>query len=554
MNATHCLRLTAATLAALQLAACSSLDYRKTSETEVAELRKGPLARPQRSITGFSESLRCMDQTLAAYGVREVPILVEDINDATKKISVGARDMLVSAMHEMSARSQAVKLITFGPDVANLANFHANAESKTPYASVPVYDIRGSISQLDENLFKKQEEAGITINIFGAGAAKTADSSILALDLSVISARDYSAVPGVKASNSVLIYKEGMGVDGEAQYKKFGINYGQTLTRSEGKAQAARTLIELAAIELVGKLAKVPYWSCLGTDVTHPEVVHEINTWLHSMEANEELVGYFQKQLALRGIYNGPIDGETNEEFLPALVRLRKHFNLSAEPVIDIELFTAYLASDHRTLRPLRVALRAAPSKAASAPVPSAPAAAAASTAHAAATAPGGGAPVAAAAAAAAVPVPQPEAAARAATSAARIEITALTTITPDQPVALNVVASADMHLYCYLQDAQRRIVRFFPNRFQASSFVPAGSTLRFPGAMKFQINAPQRGQKEIVACFGSSRELDRELPATVYASDFAALSVQSLDDVHAAFTKAARQPFALGVFHVESK
>ena len=35
---------------------------------------------------------------------------------------------------------------------------------------------------------------GITINIFGAGAAKTGDSSILAVDLSVISARDYTAV------------------------------------------------------------------------------------------------------------------------------------------------------------------------------------------------------------------------------------------------------------------------------------------------------------------------------------------------------------------------
>ena len=492
---------------------------------------------------------RCSPPTACAT----VPIIVEDINDATKKISVGARDMLVSAMNEMSARSKAVKLITFGPDVANLANFLVNAESKTRYAAVPAYDIRGSISQLDENLFKKQEDIGITINVFGGGAAKTADSSILALDLSVISARDYSVVPGVKASNSVLVYKEGQGVDAEAIYKKFGINYGQTLTRSEGKAQAARALIELATIELIGKLAKVPYWSCLGTDVTHPEVVHEINNWLHSMEANEELVGYFQKQLALRGIYNGPIDGETNEEFLAGLVRLRKHFGLSAEPVIDIELFTAYLASDHRTTRPLRVALRVAPPKPASAPVAAAPAAPAPAT-----PVPSGGAPVAAAAAPAAVPavVPatQQEAAARAATSAARIEITALTAIMPEQPVALNVVTSADMHLYCYLQDSSRRIVRFFPNRFQASSFVPAGSTLKLPGAMKFQINAPQRGQKETIACFGSSRELDRDLPATIYATDFAALSLQSLDDVHAAFSKAARQPFAFGVFHVESK
>jgi hypothetical protein len=301
----------------------------------------------------------------------------------------------------------------------------------------------------------------------------------------------------------------------------------------------------------MGKLAKVPYWSCLGTDVSHPEVAHEIASWLYAMEANEELVGYFQKQLALRGIYNGAIDGETNEEFLKALVRLRKHFGLSAEPVIDVELFTAYLSSDHRSTRPLRVALRVAPPTAqAAAPQAAAPQAAAPKPPAPPAAA---GAPVAAAVAAA--PAPQPEAAARAATTAARIEITAQSpSFAPDQPVALNVVTSVDMHVYCYLQDSSRRIVRFFPNRFQTSAFVPAGSTLRLPGAMKFQINAPQRGQKETVACFGSPRELDRDLPAAVYAADFAALSLQSLDDVHAAFTRTARQPFALGVFHVESK
>jgi hypothetical protein len=534
MNASHCLRLAAGSLAVLQLAACGTLDYRKTVENETAVLRVGPQSRPERNITGFSEALRCMDRTLAAYGVRDVPMLVEDINDSTKKVSVGARDMLISAMHEASARSQAVRLITFGPDVANLANFHANAESKAPYAAVPVYDIRGSISQLDENLFKKQEEAGITINVFGAGAAKTADSSILALDLSVISARDYTLVPGVKASNSVLVYKEGAGADAEAQYKKFGINYGQTLTRAEGKAQAARTLIELAVVELMGKLAKVPYWSCLGVDSTNPEVRNEIENWLHSMEATEELVGYFQKQLALRGVYRGPIDGATNEEFMAALVNIRTHYGLSAEPVIDVELFTAYLNTDHRDTRPLRVALKVAP---------------------AAATAPTAAAPAAPAAAAPAAAAASQQAATRAATTAARIEISAQApSFAPEQPVLLTVATNADMHLYCYLQDASRRIVRFYPNRFTPASFVPAGSVLKLPGTMKFQINAPARGQKETIACFGSAQELSTELPATVYASDFAPLGLQSLDDVHAAFTKASRQPFALGVFHVESK
>lgn len=506
-------RLAALAISSLLLGACGTLDYRKQVAEEVETIRTGPQARPTRSITGFTDSLRCMDSMLAAYGVRDVPILVEDIQDATKKVTVGGRDMLISAINELSARSQSVRLITFGPDVANLANFLANAEAKTPYASVPVYDIRGSISQLDEGLFKKQAEAGITIDLFGIGAAKTGDGSILALDLSVISARDYSLVPGAKANNSVLIYKEGAGVDGEASYRKLGINFGLTLTRNEGKSQAARSLIELAVIELIGKLAKVPYWTCLGAEASNPEVKHEITTYLYSMQANEELVGYFQKQMTLRGVYDGPIDGESNDAFVAALIELRRKHKLSAEAVIDIELLTAYLSTDYRTGAPLRVAFNT--------PAATAPAAAASSAAKA----------------------------------DLRLELlSGASSFKPGDNVKLTAVASANANLYCYLQDAGRRIVRFYPNRFTPSPAIAAGKAVQIPGQMRFQISAPTQGKKEIVACFAVTQDVTKHLPPEVFANDFEPMKVQSLDQIHAAFTKTTQGAFALGVVHVESK
>lgn len=522
MKNSKTIKLAASVLSALALSACGSLDFRKdvTEQTEV--IRTGPQARPARTITGFTDALRCMDSVLAAYGVRDLPILVEDIHDATKKITVGGRDMLISAIHELSARSQSVRLITFGPDVANLANFLANAESKTPYAAVPVYDIRGSISQLDEGLFKKQAEAGITIDWFGFGAAKTGDGSILALDLSVISARDYSLVPGAKANNSVLIYKEGAGVDGEAQYRKLGVNFGLTLTRNEGKAQAARSLIELAVVELMGKLTKTPYWMCLGTDVNNPEVKHEITTFLYSLQANGELVGYFQRQLALRGMYDGPIDGESNEAFVQGLLALRQRYGLSAEAVIDIELLTAYLATDHRTSGPLRVAFKVGEPKPA--------------------------------AAAAARPQSQP-AAAKAAAAPLQLELAApVTTFKAGDAVKLVATPSADANLYCYLQSANRSIVRFYPNRFTPSPAVAAGAQVQIPGQMRFMITAPGKGEKEIVACFAVASDVTKQLPADIFGVDFEPVRIKSLDEIHAAFDKTTRGAFALGVFHVESK
>jgi curli biogenesis system outer membrane secretion channel CsgG len=497
---------------ALLLSACGTTDFRRHVETEAVELRKGPQARPMRTVTGFTDALRCMDSMLAAYGVRDVPVLVEDVQDQTKKISVGARDMLISAVHEASARSQAIKLITFGADVGNLANFHANAESKKPYENVPVYDIRGSISQLDEGVSKKQAEGGITLGPFGVGAAKTGDGSIVALDLSVISASDYSLVPGVKASNSVLIYKEGVGVDADVEYKKLGLNFGMTLSRNEGKAQAVRALIELAVVELLGKLAKVPYWTCLGADPNNEEVRHEITTWLYSMQANDELVGYFQRQLTLRGLYSGPIDGESNEAFMDGLVRLRSNHGLSAEAVIDLELLSAYLATDHRTSAPLRVAF--------SRPTAAAPATAAPAKA-----------------------------------AELKLELVIQgTRFRPGEEVKLTATPNSDAHVYCYLQDAARKIVRFYPNRFAPNPRVAAHDALLIPGKMRFQITAPARGGKEIVACFATARDVARQLPAEVYATDFEPLNVGSLDEIHAAFSKVTRESFALGVVHVESK
>ena len=73
-------------------------------------------------------------------------------------------------------------------------------------------------------------------------------------------------LPGVTSRNSVVILKQGKGIDGDAAYHKFGINFSSALSKAEGNSQALRRLVELAVIELIGKLTKTPYWTCLGAD------------------------------------------------------------------------------------------------------------------------------------------------------------------------------------------------------------------------------------------------------------------------------------------------
>src|SRR5437868_4073159 len=82
------------------------------------------------------------------------------------------------------------------------------AEEKTAFQVIPQYGIRGSISQLDESVGKKTEGGGISVEGFiGVGKASTASTNVLGLDLTVMRTEDLSIVPGVTASNSVMILR-----------------------------------------------------------------------------------------------------------------------------------------------------------------------------------------------------------------------------------------------------------------------------------------------------------------------------------------------------------
>src|SRR5205823_6745320 len=304
-------------------------------------------------------------------------------------------------------------------------------------------DIRGSISQLDENLAKKQNEGSITIAGAGGGMAKSASSAILGLDLNVISTKDYALIPGVSVHNSVAIYKEGSGIDTEAEFKKFGISYGQSLTRAEGNAQALRTLVELASIELIGKLTKTPYWSCLHADPQNPAIVNELSDWFYAMSVDGELVSYMQKQLRLRGYYAGPVDGRPNPEFLSAVSRSRADLGLEAIQTVDLRFFSAFLNSTTRAPAPVVAEVKPTPAESLTLSINSA-------------------------------------------NNARKFK--------KGELYSLVIKPSRDTHIYCYLRDDNGKVQRFYPNRFAQDSFVHATGSLELPGKMRFQLIASDKG------------------------------------------------------------
>ena len=119
------------------------------------------------------------------YGVRDISMLVEDLSDQTGKVNAGTKDMLITAVSDMTRRSRAVKLIPFGNDSGNLISFLGAAGSQTAYNVIPQYDIRGSISQLDSSVVREQVGASLAASKWGLGASASVAGSILGIDLSV---------------------------------------------------------------------------------------------------------------------------------------------------------------------------------------------------------------------------------------------------------------------------------------------------------------------------------------------------------------------------------
>lgn len=503
---------------ALALAGCASLDTERVVREKIQTAKTGPQTAPYRSITSFSNGLRCMDTLMLEYGVRDVAVIVEDLADQTKKINAGTKDMLISAVSDMTRRSRAIRLVAYGQDSGNTIGFLYQALKRDQYAVIPPFALRGSISQFDDTVVRRNLDAGINLDRVAISGAATSQASVLGIDLTMLSTGDLSVLPGVGSRNSVILFKQGKGYDGEAQIRKFGINFSLSTATQEGQAQAVRTLVELASIELFGRLAKVPYWSCIGASDSDEAVQSEMRDWYESMAANpNEIIAYYQHQMRTRRVYDGPVDGIVNPQIKESVARYREALGLSREAKLTFDFFKAYLITDHE-----KVTAKVEPVPAAAA-APAGPATAAA-------------------------PTPPASLALKVGSLGdARV-------FAAGEPVRLRVQPSRDAHVYCYHQDENQQISRFFPNRFQKDSRVAAVQGLQLPGAMRFEIRMNAKASQETVACFATEQDVLANLPAPLRSGDFEPVKAASLEQIRDAFVAVTQGAMAQEYFHVRPK
>lgn len=495
-------RLTAAAVAFV-LSACAAPPPRPGVELQPAAA--GPRAAPQRNVTHFTEGLRCMDDMLHRFGVRDVSVMIEDMQDQSRRLGVGTRDMMISAFADMTRRSRGVRLVTFGQDNQNIVQLLSLVQRTSDFKVVPQYDIRGSVTQFDEDVAREQAGVGaaivsaITGPLFGVRFNRAQQSSVMGFDAGVISTADLSLVPGANSKNTVVVRRDETSAgDGMAQIRNSSLSFNFVVSRNEGVAQALRNMVELSTIELTGKLLRLPYWTCLNIDVQHPEVQREMQDWFVSMQGSVELARFFQEQLRFRKFYDGPSDGKPNAAYSAALAAYRHALGFASEGEPDFAVWQAFLLS----------AIPAPPKQ-----------------------------PF----------VAEKSAAADGGLIALTLQV-AKTRYRPGDAIELQVSASQAAYVYCYVQSpSSGKIQRIFPNRFARDPRIEANTPLAIPGEQGFKVAAGGEGAtQQVLGCLATAREVYNDLPPPLRWGDFEDIRLGSFEEIRDAFAQVAKAPVAL--------
>lgn len=321
------------------LAPCLEATAAAQSDPRAAAVHAGPGSRATRTVTSFADAMVCMDDLFLQYGKSDIGIISDGIPDATETIKLGARDIVISTLDTMSLKSGAFRFVDLDTADTNVASMQQLLRGSQATAE---YYIKGSISQVDQEVMADSKRAGIAIKQFSAGRSKDRLVSNISLELGVYNVRTRTLVRGVRAQNTIQLVRSGSGTDMEGLLPFASLVYEVKQDRSQGTHQTVRTLIELSMIELLGKFTKVPYWRCLALPSADPAARRAALEYFQAMKPAERLAAA-QSALNAAKYYEGESDGVASPLLSDAVARYRVATNLAAGPDVDFELYFNFL-------------------------------------------------------------------------------------------------------------------------------------------------------------------------------------------------------------------
>ncbi len=509
---------------ALVISACASTQTKNYMATSEARLAATPDALPQKAITNFSRPLQCMDEMFVRYNISDLRLGAQNILDPSSDIQTATKDMLITAMSEMSRKSNAVRFIVLGSDLFDITQFHQYHSH--PEFQSPDFFIRIAAPQVDKAAITQRTGFGLRFGgDFSGEYSKDRMVSIVTLDMNLGVVKTLEMVPGMSSSNSIAITRRGSSTDLAGAIKKFGALFQIGLDSSEGLNHSVRTLIELGSIELMGRLTKVPYWECLDVPSTSPLVQEQIRDWYLELDEQERRV-FVQSKLDALGYYDGKVDGNPSARLRRSIALFKKDNGLPADGRIDQGLYYR-LITDNTPIKKAYMPLITHKLKwttndeymdeeynfKAGDRIPK--------------------------------PVRQHT---KLEEDFAEPLIMTLDTGRGQNPifkagesVSFKIKTTADAYVYCYYQEAKGDIFKIFPNRFSPNALVSSNDDLVVPGSGQFQIKLEQRGDKENIMCMASYEDLDAKLPPVLSERSLQALPLKKMESVYHYYQQAAK-------------
>lgn len=454
---------------------------------------------PVKTITSFSQALRCMDELFMAYGKKNIVVTSAGMPDETGKVNTGTKEMLISTISKMTLKSNAFEFIDFHNKADDLANLFASTGDESRLR--PDYYIRGSITQMDDNAVRTNKGAGFSLPFLDLGVSKDDSFDVISMDMSVGEVASRRILPNTSTSNTMVIKKSGRSGEAGGKVMKLGLSFNVDISRSEGVGATTRALIELGLIETLGKFTQVPYWKCLDTDLTNPAIRSQALEDFEAMKEKDRILFVQRKLGGTMNRYRGPMNGVMNDALKSAIIEYQAAVHLVADGTLNFDLYASLIDDIQNQL--------AAVGKTPAEPVAYSPPAASVAT-----TGGQGGA------SAAAMP---------AFSLSLQTDRGARPTFKVGEYLNLSLSMNGNGTAYCYYEDATKVTARIFPNQFHADASLKSGTLMRLAtGGFKIRFDQPGR---ERVACIGADRELLVPSPL-VGARDLTPLKVKSVDDI----------------------
>jgi Domain of unknown function (DUF4384) len=329
---------------ALTLAGCAT-PYRPTGEdanfAAQASAANRPLIQPARSFSSYSSSLACMDHLLRDMRLPTTLITSKYIPDASGKVTVAAKEMVITALSQMSRTSSAFRFVDYEVDIVrqdtvqNLTTLLLGANQMQ--IQRPALYVSGAISFVDQNIINNRSDVGTSASRLELAYSKNRASTLVGLELHLGEFRTRTLIPGIESANEVVISNGGQGLDVAGRIGSYGVQFNVGRDFTQGTGAALRTLVELGVIEVIGKWARVPYWQCLSLDQTHPDFQRSLLDWYNADSEAQKRTNVINA-LSARGYLKAT--GVANDaELKRSLVRFQADEDLVTHGQITFEVY-----------------------------------------------------------------------------------------------------------------------------------------------------------------------------------------------------------------------